>query len=194
MNLESKLHKIQRLLIELFPSLSSQLVSEDELFLHLWNYSPGGLRYLPNFHLIIEPFEDVFQTKLLSYHGKTLESKTIHGIENDAADNFLPPELIQFVHDYFQEQDKICTGVEDIRDISQNNETLSDFLNDDIITKSANCQFKVGPNEHICAECQKLVKVVDIKHDFLRIKLEDIKTEDQEEEEPEHSGQLRTCF
>ena len=36
-----------------FPTLSGQFCAEEE-FLHIWKYSPIGIRYLPNFHLIFE--------------------------------------------------------------------------------------------------------------------------------------------
>ena len=36
-----------------FPTLSGQFCAEEE-FLHIWKYSPVGIRYLPNFHLIFE--------------------------------------------------------------------------------------------------------------------------------------------
>ena len=36
-----------------FPTLSGQFCVEEQ-FLHIWKYSPIGIRYLPNFHLIFE--------------------------------------------------------------------------------------------------------------------------------------------
>ena len=53
MDIEDRLHKLKETVIMHFPDLSGE-ISVEQQFLHMWNFCPQGIQYLPNFHLIFQ--------------------------------------------------------------------------------------------------------------------------------------------
>ncbi len=169
----SILHKIQAAISQQFPSISSEVVSiHDSNYLRLWKNSTTGLKYLPNFNLIIE-FNDVkdkFDLKIITFHGKDVDHRSID-IKSESCLNL---SLLKFVQLFDDQASWICLG-------GYPNENSSEYFNNELIARSPTCLFRIDANDksQVCSQCSfQDVKDESIDFDNFPLKQELVEQED----------------
>ena len=159
MTVTEQLNQIRDDITAQFPRIEAE-VCQEKSFLHLWRHSLSGLDYLPNFHLIFEVTHDNFiSVKLISFHGKTLDSMIIKEWQAKLSDR-----LIDFIVKY--ESFDICQGFNP-KSLSGN---YQEFFNDNLVQRSPSCEL-IAKNGSICPQCEMLIE--DVKENLMMdIKLE----------------------
>lgn len=160
------LTRIQRILLKDFPRLESNIISTSQV-LHVFapKVDLDGLNYLPNFHLIFHVHSDLETVivKLVTFHGKTVDSALFKKKIGDEEQGF--PEQIQAFVEDFSKSFKLCQGTVKAAANSFNyGDCLTEFLNDSIVVRSVQCQFKLkeATSDTKCEECAKIV-IQDVK-------------------------------
>ncbi len=176
---KDRLLHIRNLVTNQYPTLSSELIHDQEKFLHFWKYSPNGLKYLSNFHLIFEVdnFEQI-SVKLLTSQSKVLDCVQIKDGELELND-----ELRSFVQNFLIKCDNFCHGLI-LDERSDDFENFVEYLNEDVIQRSFYCTFHPDKNLGHCLECQKLIKLLSLKREAHPVFIEsevDIKEENTED-------------
>ena len=152
-----KLSIIQQIILRDFGDVETNILSATKV-LHVWTEKSDskGLFYFPNFHLIFQSHnEDTFTVKLVTFHGKTVDS-LVFKTESHAENEAFPQIVSNFVQDYTSGF-FLCPGVaksEPMFDYSQN---LIECLNDNVIVRSQKCKFSMKIDDQKCEECAKLI-------------------------------------
>ena len=100
---------IQQIVFRDFSNLEANIISTSEI-LHVFRLKKDqkGLKYLPNFHVIFQAHKDNLTVRLVTFHGKTVDSLVFKKTENDED---IPDHIKDFMDKYSSEEMQLCQGI-----------------------------------------------------------------------------------
>lgn len=161
---------IQQIVFRDFSNLEANIISTSEI-LHVFRLKKDqkGLKYLPNFHVIFQAHKDNLTVRLVTFHGKTVDSLVFKKTENDED---IPDHIKDFMDKYSSEEMQLCQGIKRDDALNPIEEHLIEFLNDVVIVRSIKCKFTIKSDLTRCEECTKIIPSVKVEQPYVMTKIE----------------------
>ena len=152
---------IQQIVFRDFSNLEANIISTSEI-LHVFRLKKDqkGLKYLPNFHVIFQAHKDNLTVRLVTFHGKTVDSLVFKKTENDED---IPDHIKDFMFKYSSEDMQLCQGIKREDALNVIEEHLIEFLNDVVIVRSIKCKFTIKSDISRCEECTKIIPSIKVE-------------------------------
>ena len=120
-------------------------------------------------HHFFQAHKDNLTVRLVTFHGKTVDSLVFKKTENDED---IPDHIKDFMDKYSSEEMQLCQGIKRDDALNPIEEHLIEFLNDVVIVRSIKCKFTIKSDLTRCEECTKIIPSVKVEQPYVMTKIE----------------------